>query len=445
MPVAVFRPPRGQTDTPLVYFGGGPGEESITGEQSLEFWNYWYLDAIPTRDFILFDYRGAEGGSPAWDCRKYTDVSLLGMQLDLDIKAGYDRSNPVLLECFDDWDKYLRGQLPGPYKPGEALQLFSSVHNASDAIAIVDALGYRSWHALGASYGTRVALVAATLDPALQKLVLDGPYPPGSGGMVESTRLLLDGLARYWKACADARICESDDLAQDPEMRFWQAMERLESKPVSLSVDDWHKGGSKSVLIDDQRLLLAVYGALYSRASRARIMPTINTVLDEDQPTDPYLFEELYNYAFDPHFNAMLYYATECNDNALLDEVPFLDVVERSGRLKKYLEWDWHFDVCRIGFFNAGSLRLSEPLTVQALVVSGELDPVTPPVYGHRLMGYLPNGMHVEVPDGAHAEFIHSECGREFVNRFLDDTRDTPSGVVTSDAISTCLEQKNTP
>lgn len=445
LPVAVFKPRQSADDVPLVYFGGGPGEESITGEQSLEFWNYWHLDAIPTRDFILFDYRGAKGGSPAWDCRSYAEVSLLGMQLDLDIKAGYDRSNPVLLECFDDWDSYLRSRLSGPYQPGEALQLFSSVHNAGDATGMVSALGYKSWHALGASYGTRVALVAANLDPTLQKLVLDGPYPPGLGGRTESTRVLLDGLERYWKACAEGRICEHGDLAQDPEALFWQAMERLEMQPESLSVDDWHKGGSIALLIDDERLLLAIYGALYSRESRASIIPTLNTVLDDNQPLDSILFEELYNYAFDPHFNSMLYYATECSDNELLDEASFFDVLERAGRLEKYLQWDWHFDVCRTDFFKADPLRLSEPLAVQALVASGEFDPVTPPEYGHHLMGYLPNGLHVEVPYGAHAEFIHSDCGREFVARFLDASPGAPSGALTSSEITTCLKQNHTP
>src|SRR5690606_10427610 len=129
------------------------------------------------------------------------------------------------------------------YQPGEAIRLFSSASNAGDAIGIVDALGYENWHALGASYGTRVALVAAARDPDLEKLVLDGPYPPGSGDVVDTTRVWLESLKRFWQGCAAGYICQPTEIDQDPEILFWQAMERLRSKPITLTVDNWHAAG----------------------------------------------------------------------------------------------------------------------------------------------------------------------------------------------------------
>jgi pimeloyl-ACP methyl ester carboxylesterase len=42
------------------------------------------------------------------------------------------------------------------------------------------------------------------------------------------------------------------------------------------------------------------------------------------------------------------------------------------------------------------------PRTVPALLVSGELDPVTPPAFGARAARWLTNSRHVVVPGGAH-------------------------------------------
>lgn len=440
LPLVVFRPHRKLDDAPLVYFAGGPGEERNTAERALEFWNYWYIDTIPGRDFILFDYRGAEDGSPAWDCHPYTEVSRLGMHLKQDIRAGYDRSGPVLHDCFAQWDTFLRGQLQGDYQPGETIGLFSSSYNARDAIDIVDALGYGKWYALAASYGTRAALVAATKDTELEKLILDAPYPPGFGGVVDSTRVWIESLDRFWQGCAAGHICKPGDASLSPETLFWKAMERLEAEPVIVTVDNWHATGSQPLLIDDVRLLLAISGALYSGESRARIMPTIEAAV-HDEPMEPYLFEHLYNYAFDPDFNSMLYFATECNDNDLLDEKRFSKILDRAGRLRHYLQWDWQFDICRGDYFVSEPMPLLEPITAQVLVASGEYDPVTPPEYGEHLMNFLPNGQHIVLPQGAHAEFIHDACGRDLIARFLDDS---PDGSGRS-AFNACLKQNRSP
>lgn len=449
LPIAIFKPHRKLVETPLVYFAGGPGGSRNTGDQALEFWNYWYNYTIPDRDFILFDYRGAEKGRPTWDCHQYTEMSRRGMLLSLDVRAGYDRTGPVLKHCLEEWDLYLRNQLSGQYQPGDTARLFSSIHNARDAIGIVNALGYPTWHALGASYGTRAALVAATMDSGLKKLILDAPYPPGFGNVVDGTRVWLEGLERFWKGCSVGKLCESSDSIVHPEVLFWQAMDQLASEPVSVTVDNWHASGSVKILVDDVRLLLAISGALYSRESRALIVPTLNSLVNADQPPDPILFEELFNYAFDPDFNSMLYFATECNDNELLDESRFKAVLQRAGRLEKYLQWDWQFDICRSDMFTPDSLPPLAPLPVQALVVSGEYDPVTPPEYGSRLMEYLPNGVHIELPRGAHAEFIHGDCGSDVIARFLDESLDASlesvSGGRIKDAFDTCFKQNLSP
>jgi pimeloyl-ACP methyl ester carboxylesterase len=53
------------------------------------------------------------------------------------------------------------------------------------------------------------------------------------------------------------------------------------------------------------------------------------------------------------------------------------------------------------------------------LVLSGELDPVTPPSWGEAVAGHLPNALHVVVPGAAHGTSMLG-CVPERIAEFLE-------------------------
>ena len=61
---------------------------------------------------------------------------------------------------------------------------------------------------------------------------------------------------------------------------------------------------------------------------------------------------------------------------------------------------------------------------VPALVLSGDLDPVTPPTWGEAVVKTLKNGRHVTVPATGHG-VIATACGMKLIETFLDTASST--------------------
>jgi pimeloyl-ACP methyl ester carboxylesterase len=57
--------------------------------------------------------------------------------------------------------------------------------------------------------------------------------------------------------------------------------------------------------------------------------------------------------------------------------------------------------------------------SVPTLVLSGELDPVTPPTWGESVLPYLSNARHIVVPATGHGA-IGTACGMRLVRAFID-------------------------
>jgi pimeloyl-ACP methyl ester carboxylesterase len=56
------------------------------------------------------------------------------------------------------------------------------------------------------------------------------------------------------------------------------------------------------------------------------------------------------------------------------------------------------------------------------LIVSGNMDPVTPPAYGEQVARYMPNSRHVVIPEAGHGPFGLSkpECIDQIAIEFLE-------------------------
>jgi hypothetical protein len=75
------------------------------------------------------------------------------------------------------------------------------------------------------------------------------------------------------------------------------------------------------------------------------------------------------------------------------------------------------------GFWPRGTVEPSfyEPVTtnVPVLVMSGELDPVTPPVWGEAIIKHLPTSKHIVIPGTGHTAG-GTACGLRIIRSFLD-------------------------
>ena len=56
---------------------------------------------------------------------------------------------------------------------------------------------------------------------------------------------------------------------------------------------------------------------------------------------------------------------------------------------------------------------------VPALVLSGEVDPVTPPTWGEAVARHLRNARHITVPSTGHG-VVATGCGQQLVRQFIE-------------------------
>jgi hypothetical protein len=74
---------------------------------------------------------------------------------------------------------------------------------------------------------------------------------------------------------------------------------------------------------------------------------------------------------------------------------------------------------------------------VPALILSGDVDPVTPPEWGEAVAAHLPNARHVSVPSTGHG-VVATPCGARLIEEFLD--RGTAEGLDVS-----CVDEVRRP
>ena len=74
-------------------------------------------------------------------------------------------------------------------------------------------------------------------------------------------------------------------------------------------------------------------------------------------------------------------------------------------------------------FWPRGSVDASfyEPVqsSIPTLIMSGEIDPVTPPVWGEAIAKTLPNSKHIVMPGTGHTAG-GTGCGRRLIKAFID-------------------------
>lgn len=425
LPVAVFSHEDNRQRDPLVYLAGGPGESRNMDPGGLGFWNSWYNNAQIDRDFIVFDYRGAALGEPTWECRSFIELSKQGMMVQSSLEESQEWALKELGRCVKDWDSSLRRRLAITVPAGEVSRLFSSRHNAGDANGIAHALGYSQWNFLGVSYGTRVALLAAMDEPRVRRVILDSPYPLQVGDLVESTRVWIEAFEHFWRACNAGEVCAKGNET-DAKTAFWKAMELLRETPLELRLEDWYSAGTVDLIVDDLKFMHVIYSAMHSQESYQKIKPVIDDVLAGQAVRHREIFENFYNFSFDPSFNSMLYFATECTDNRRVPEEEFEALLPDAGAWRRYISLDWRYDICRHDFFEPIPLPPMGLIKIPALVVVGERDPVTPLRHAQLLRRHLPHAMHLQLPRRSHAEFFNEDCGFEMIQWFLDEPIQSP-------------------
>ena len=383
--------------TPLLFLAGGPGQAAAELAAGLR---RVFNEVRKTRDLILIDQRGT-GQSHPLQCED-------AVTQDIYTITPEEFSVKDIEECI--------ARFTGD------LSQYNSENAIRDFDAVREALGHKQINIYGGSYGTRAGLVYMRMFPeSLRSVVLDsvGPIevPIGLFGKssARSFNLLLEN-------CKKELSCQQ--AYPELEQEFMTLLTRLTQAPETVSIAHPRLGTQTEFVISKAKLLGTLRMQLYSVAMRSLVPLVIHQAyLGNYRPLAGLVAQSENNQGI---YLGLLFNIT-CNED--FPRISASDFEQDADN--NFGGDDSHFGfkkACPIWPQYRPSEAFYQPVTadIPTLILSGNLDPVTPPSNGDYTAKTLPNNHHIVIENAAHTVAM-STCASDIINEFLTSLQ--PNGL----------------
>lgn len=385
---------------PVFFFAGGPGQSAVAlagpvGHLLGRFSN--------RRDIVLIDQRGTGRSAPLACDDDHAPQRPLRETIDpAAVQQALARCRQALQQL-----------------PHGDLRQYTTAIASQDTEAVRQALGLGRINLVGVSYGTRAALDYLRQFPqAVRRVVLDGVAPPDMvlprSGAVDG-QAALDALLTWCDADLDCR-------RQHPQLRqTWRRL--LASLPREVTVTHPMTGVAETLRLTPAMLVGLLRAPLYAPALASALPAALQAASDDRWTPLAGLASALGGNARSPAMAQGLHFSVVCaEDMPLLERSPAAPAGDFGAALT-----DPYIQACAgwpRGGVAADFYRVpASPAPV--LLLSGAIDPVTPPRHGQRVAQALgSHARHVVVPNAGHG-VMGLGCLRDLVFRFVDAESDT--------------------
>lgn len=380
-----------KNNTPMMFLAGGPGQAAAQMASGIL---RMFSEVRKTRDIILVDQRGT-GQSNGLQCNNFEDYDLYEDITD-------DMSSQDILDCLAGFNV--------------DLSHYNTTNAIRDFDALRDALNIDKIALYGGSYGTRAALVYMNMFPQhIESVVLDSVGPVeiqiglfGQTG-ARSYQLLLEN-------CQLDEACHQAFPNLDDE--FQALIERVEAEPIRATVMHPTLGSPTEFVISRTKLISTLRLQLYFMQGRQFV---------------PYVIHQAYLGNYLPlaglvaqsggdesgQIHAGLLFNILCSEDYPLVKQNQWQADADNNFGRNEAQKNWHL-ACGVWPTYEVEREYFKPVTadIPTLIMSGKLDPVTPPSYGDITDKTLPNSRHIVVKNASHI-VVSSPCAIDLVNEFL--------------------------
>lgn len=374
---------------PLFYLAGGPGGAA---SQAAPAFQLLYPEIRRTATLVLVDQRGTGGSNP----------------LRCELGSTADQVRAMLAMDLDP-ETVRRCRSSLTVDP----QLFGTSSVVRDIDAVREGLGYRAINLLAQSYGTRVALAyLREYGDRVRTATLQGVAPfslrlPGNVAVdVDSA------IRRLSDKCTADRSCA---------IQFGDVFEKV--RGIAMRLDDapvlveGMADGSELALTHD--VFMGGLRTLLYVSPMAQQIPRLIQVAEEGDfaPLVGSITQLAGALSATLHLGA--YLSVVCSE-----DIPHLDTEDSESRAARTVHGPGllrnHVRACEGWQASPAppSLFDSFQTGTPTLLLSGELDPVTPPFWADQLASTLPESMHVVVPYAGHADAI-GPCEDGLIAQFV--------------------------
>ncbi len=383
---------------PVFFITGGPGEAST---QDYVVMSSAFRRLNEKRDIVMMDQRGT-GKSHPLKC----DIS--------DQRSDESESDDAAIKS-------------GIQKGLAQLDADTRFYNTQAAVEDLDqvraALGYDKINLYGISYGTRVVQTYLRSYPKhVRTIIMDGVVPQDEPLGISISSDAQKALNAIFTRCA----AETDCGRAFPNLpgALDSLFQRVEKQPVHLTIEDPYTGKPREVRFTRNQLGMAIRLHIY-RPETAALLPLL--IHDADKTGDlrrlaaqaAIVTEQLQG-----SINMALHHSVVC-----AEDVPFF---MKDGRFvgdvqaeKQAFLGEAYKDlqrVCRDWPAAQVPASFKDPIrsSTPALLLSGELDPVTPPENARHVSETLSNSLQVVAPGQGHGILTRgcvSKIAADFVER----------------------------
>ncbi|RMG88195.1 MAG: alpha/beta fold hydrolase, partial [Chloroflexi bacterium] len=350
---------------PVIYLNGGPGGAAL---EHIDFYASSMSHILEQRDVILLDQRGVGFSVPSLSCPEFIDVWYGNLATVLTLEEEIAQNVAAAASC----SQTLR-------ESGVNLNVYNSANNAADVEDLRRALGYETWNLYGISYGTRLALTIMRDYPqGVRSVVLDGVVPLQRPKLVDIIPAADRAFREFFALCE--ALCPYENL----EARFWALVEQLNESPVLYELDDPRTGEVYDILITGDLLLDTTFRTLYSPV----IMEFLAPGIAQAEAGEYRIFAALALIFLEDlrDFNIGMYYSTNCSENTQLSDRANVEALAvQYPDLQFFIESSLlEFAICDAwGVETADEIEMQPVYSdIPTLLLSGQLDPITPPRNG---------------------------------------------------------------
>ncbi len=419
----------GKRDDVVIYLTGGPGVHATT-----------YVDRFKDhrirkhRDMYILEQRGighSDDFCPNYSARKPEKF---------DVKT-FDEQQEASISAADDC-------VTNAAAAGVDVTGYNTIENARDVHAFRLALGIDQWNVWGISYGTILGQAYINEDPeGIRAIVLDSIVPINTRDE-----------ARYWQIVKwyDRDLQKLDELCQadtgcakrypDLGERLRRAIKTVIDNPIVVDVKDTELYPSGQTRFFPDIVAFLPFMFLYEQSNYPGLPGMIYAWADAVERRDETLFKVLAQAGAGDtgDFSQGMYDAIFCLDgyreaqisSSAADREAFPILANALGTA----EFDQKFaQRCHdIGMSPRDSGEYGPISTdIPALIVAGDMDPITPPPLAKAILPGFSNATYVEFPYAGHGPLRSVECGGDLLNMFFDDPNAEPD--------LSCLDEMEVP
>ncbi|WP_158527198.1 alpha/beta hydrolase [Pelagibaculum spongiae] len=383
-------------NAPLLAIAGGPGQSAI---DSARIFSQVFYRTRQDRDLILIDQRGT-GRSNLLQCEDQNkrDLSINDQLLDIAQLAK---------ECLQQLSK-----------ESDVAQ-YGSLTALKDLEYVRKHLQIEQWHLYGISYGTRMAQLYMRLYPqSLVTVTLDGVVPM-QHSVITIGSAINRAFTQLMDDCSNNQDCQNS--YPNLQQQLTQLTEQLAENPIKIQVNDPITAEPKQFLITQNKLLGSLRMAMYTPSIRTMIPLIIDHAAKGNYQPLLGLYGSSGGASGNNGIALGMHMAVACGEDFYRLDPKQAEKLKQSSAIAA--ETVKLFTIaCPIWNIPAVGKGFSQPIEseIPTLLLSGNLDPATPPSWGEMAKVRLKNNRHFIAPYATHGVAFQS-CAANLIEQMIEE------------------------